>query len=92
MQIGMKTLKVPLFSKGGEGGFERRLNPPLRKGEYKERSPVSAGNTEMPKWRNWQTRKIQVLVGESLWGFESPLRHQFKKGRVEMFLLRPCPF
>ena len=29
----------------------------------------------MPKWRNWQTRKFQVFVGASLWGFDSPLRH-----------------
>ena len=27
------------------------------------------------EWRNWQTRRIQVPVGESLWGFESPLAH-----------------
>ena len=29
----------------------------------------------MPKWRNWQTRYVQGVVGESLWEFESPLRH-----------------
>ena len=28
-----------------------------------------------PKWWNWQTRKIQDLVGATPWGFESPLRH-----------------
>jgi hypothetical protein len=29
----------------------------------------------VPKWRNWQTRYVQGVVGESLWEFESPLRH-----------------
>src|SRR5471032_2372864 len=28
------------------------------------------------KWRNWQTRKPQELVGAIQWGFESPLPHQ----------------
>jgi hypothetical protein len=28
-----------------------------------------------PKWRNWQTRYVQGVVGESPWEFESPLRH-----------------
>ena len=27
------------------------------------------------KWRNWQTRKPQELVGAIPWGFESPLPH-----------------
>ncbi len=27
-------------------------------------------------WRNWQTRQIQVLVAERLWGFKSPSSHQ----------------
>ena len=30
----------------------------------------------MPKWRNWQTRYVQGVVGVCLWGFKSPLRHQ----------------
>jgi hypothetical protein len=29
----------------------------------------------VPKWRNWQTRYVQGVVGESPWEFESPLRH-----------------
>ncbi len=28
-----------------------------------------------PKWRNWQTRCVQVAVGASPCGFESLLRH-----------------
>jgi hypothetical protein len=28
-----------------------------------------------PKWRNWQTRYVQGVVGVLPWGFESPLRH-----------------
>ena len=27
------------------------------------------------KWRNWQTRWIQVPVAARLWGFDSPLSH-----------------
>src|SRR5437868_6174249 len=29
----------------------------------------------MPKWRNWQTRMVQVHVPARAWGFESLLRH-----------------
>ena len=31
----------------------------------------------VPKWRNWQTRMVQVHVLARVWGFESLLRHQF---------------
>ncbi len=31
---------------------------------------------QMPKWRNWQTRMVQVHVLARVWGFESLLRHQ----------------
>ncbi len=30
----------------------------------------------VPKWRNWQTRYVQGVVGETPCGFESHLRHQ----------------
>jgi hypothetical protein len=30
----------------------------------------------VPKWRNWQTRMVQVHVLARVWGFESLLRHQ----------------
>jgi hypothetical protein len=29
-----------------------------------------------PKWRNWQTRYVQVVVGVTPWRFESSLGHQ----------------
>lgn len=29
------------------------------------------------KWRNWQTRYLEVVVGFSSWGFESPLSQSF---------------
>src|SRR5215510_11851165 len=32
-----------------------------------------------PKWRNWQTRMVQVHVPATVWGFESLLRHQVLK-------------
>ena len=30
----------------------------------------------LPKWRNWQTRQVQDLVGATPWRFESSLPHQ----------------
>ena len=30
---------------------------------------------QLPKWRNWQTRMVQVHVPARVWGFESLLRH-----------------
>ena len=33
----------------------------------------------VPKWRNWQTRVVQVHVLARVWGFESLLRHQSSK-------------
>jgi hypothetical protein len=33
----------------------------------------------VPKWRNWQTRVVQVHVLARVWGFESLLRHQAVK-------------
>ncbi len=33
----------------------------------------------VPKWRNWQTRVVQVHVLARVWGFESLLRHQVLK-------------
>src|SRR6516164_1977197 len=35
-----------------------------------------ARNDPVPKWRNWQTRMVQVHVPARVWGFESLLRHQ----------------
>ena len=38
----------------------------------------------VPKWRNWQTRVVQVHVLARVWGFESLLRHQsFKISSLE---------
>ena len=40
----------------------------------------------VPKWRNWQTRVVQVHVLARVWGFESLLRHQsFKISSLERF-------
>ena len=30
---------------------------------------------ELPRWRNWQTRCVQVAVPARDWEFESPPRH-----------------
>ena len=37
----------------------------------------------VPKWRNWQTRVVQVHVLARVWGFESLLRHQRNTYLVE---------
>jgi hypothetical protein len=39
--------------------------------------PIVPGLCPVPKWRNWQTRVVQVHVLARVWGFESLLRHQF---------------
>src|SRR6476646_3734144 len=42
----------------------------------------------VPKWRNWQTRVVQVHVLARVWGFESLLRHQLSAN----FPIKPvCP-
>ena len=39
--------------------------------------PLSGSEPEgMRKWRNRQTRTVQVRVPERAWGFNSPLEHQ----------------
>ena len=46
------------------------------------------------KWRNWQTRRLQVPVSLGTWGFKSPLAHKcdvarHRQGlnpRVQVFL------
>ncbi len=40
-------------------------------------SVLTRGNPG-PKWRNWQTRMVQVHVPARVWGFESLLRHQVR--------------
>jgi hypothetical protein len=43
----------------------------------------------VPKWRNWQTRMVQVHVPARVWGFESLLRHQsFLEKTVQPEVLR----
>ena len=37
---------------------------------------TSPDKSLVPKWRNWQTRVVQVHVLARVWGFESLLRHQ----------------
>src|SRR5439155_2240854 len=37
--------------------------------------PAAAARSNSPKWRNWQTRMVQVHVPARVWGFESLLRH-----------------
>ena len=36
---------------------------------------AAALRSHLPKWRNWQTRMVQVHVPARVWGFESLLRH-----------------
>ncbi len=35
---------------------------------------------DVPKWRNWQTRYVQGVVGATPWEFKSPLRHRRSGG------------
>ena len=51
---------------------------------------VAPDTCPVPKWRNWQTRVVQVHVLAREWGFESLLRHQkqFKKASLRRGFLR----
>jgi hypothetical protein len=55
-------------------------NPFASKAEKGDRNKVRCGIScpafTAPKWRNWQTRMVQVHVLARVWGFESPPRHQ----------------
>ena len=50
------------------------IDSPGQAGKIGRRS--SCRNSIQPKWRNWQTRMVQVHVPARVWGFESLLRHQ----------------
>src|SRR5271167_3266485 len=45
----------------------------------------------VPKWRNWQTRMVQVHVLARVWGFESLLRHQCSANR-QFVVMIPTSF
>ena len=44
---------------------------------------VQARLKTVPKWRNWQTRMVQVHVLARVWRFKSSLRHQKFSSRFE---------
>ena len=54
------------------------LTPPAAFAKLKvaARLAESVRLVSVPKWRNWQTRMVQVHVLARVWGFESLLRHQ----------------
>ena len=57
---------------------------------FPSQAPVVAlAPHSMPKWRNWQTRMVQVHVLARVWGFESLLRH-FKLFSINT--LQGCSF
>ena len=45
---------------------------------------VVAEAADEPKWRNWQTRYVQDVVGATPWEFKSPLRHHISLGNSLM--------
>lgn len=45
---------------------------------------VVANAAYKPKWRNWQTRYVQGVVGATPWEFKSPLRHHSMVGNSLM--------
>ena len=46
------------------------------RGKVVESVSAASACSPLPKWRNWQTRMVQVHVPARVWGFESLLRHQ----------------
>jgi hypothetical protein len=76
-------LKFAVEAKGGVGGLRPLLFVTLfdsRDTACKMSVRATAGRAAcspvVPKWRNWQTRVVQVHVLARVWGFESLLRHQ----------------
>src|SRR3954469_21810906 len=61
----MKALHVELLP----AVYSATLRMPTEQRVFTRSLPV-------PKWRNWQTRVVQVHVLARVWGFESLLRHQ----------------
>ena len=55
-------------------GFDRQGR--ICKTQYCCRLSATLSLVHVPKWRNWQTRMVQVHVLARVWGFESLLRHQ----------------
>ncbi len=51
--------------------------------------PFRPSFLRVPKWRNWQTRMVQVHVLARVWGFESLLRHQSLKSPGACCFLPP---
>ena len=56
--------------------------------------PLSGSEPEgMRKWRNRQTRTVQVRVSERTWGFNSPLAHHPQVAESQCLQgFRPCCF
>src|SRR5258708_39264902 len=63
------------------GNSGNRFDSHTRAYKIEEQSPCHCvrevlRRISLPKWRNWQTRMVQVHVPARVWGFESLLRHQ----------------
>ncbi len=56
---------------------EGKQKPPRpRRGRFLQADGLLLGSaSHLPEWRNWQTRKIQVLVQVTGWRFKSSLGH-----------------
>src|SRR5579864_4747352 len=58
------------------GSFDTSIKPFKIDEYFPSQAPVFVWRPHsMPKWRNWQTRMVQVHVLARVWGFESLLRH-----------------
>ena len=52
-------------------------------GWCRQKTPFGKRSVYMRVWRNWQTRKIQVLVGAIRYRFKSCYPHQTRKKRTQ---------
>ena len=60
------------------------MSPPRRtpgRGHRFRKNPMVRFSTFEPKWRNWQTRYVQGVVGLRPSGFKSLLRHLRREAR-----------
>ena len=71
-------------------GLAQLVEQLFRKQQVVGSSPTVGSSRErrlpghLPKWRNWQTRYVQGVVGEPPWEFKSPLRHRPPDGRTRL--------
>src|SRR5262245_61066444 len=74
------SLSIPLSSISDPRPSQFDKPPPLV--YHGRRRAMEIVRCYRPKWRNWQTRYVQGVVGATSWEFKSPLRHHRSRKSV----------